>query len=621
MSRAVAVLGAALLTVLVATAGSTQTQSAGTGTSSISITSLVDQAVALFPQLDGEVVEVQGQTLTVSIGRKTGAQPGLALEAVREGREIRHPKTGAILGRAEEPIGRVVVTQVFDGYSLATADRGASIKPGDRVRTGATRVKLALLPLRGTGMREPMAEAATNEIYEALNRSGRFQLGSGDQVAAWLAQEKVSAEDFVGGRGAREVLQRFKIENLLVLHYTMVERKPYVDARIFTSARADAALATAFFVPPSVKPVPREQFSTGGKQQAPEKKQSLLARLLGLETDRTNYSAGEGALALKEIARLNFVITGMDVSGGATDQIPRMVLSDGERVYVYKIVNRALEPDWTYYARSLGRVISVQLADVTGDGTLSVVANRFDARIGMNSFIVGIRGGKPSILIDQVDSLLWAVDERGAGVKQTIWSQRYREESFFFRGHADRMVLRDGALVKEQAAIVPENFRATGATFANINGKTSRSLVYIDPQNRLRITTGTEEVWRSSTQVGGGAVKVEVVRQGIEARGGGRSVFYQMEPTPLAVDLDGDGIQEIIVPQNKDEDGIIGIVYRTAAGMRFQQVKSGFEGIIGGFGAIPGDDGTTPTLITAVVRYKSFLKAAGETQIIMTVAE
>jgi hypothetical protein len=50
-------------------------------------------------------------------------------------------------------------------------------------------------------------------------------------------------------------------------------------------------------------------------------------------------------------------------------------------------------------------------------------------------------------------------------------------------------------------------------------------------------------------------------------------------------------------------------------------VKSGFEGIIGGFGAIPGDDGAAPALITAVVRYRSFLKASGETQIIMTVAE
>src|SRR5438552_7063649 len=167
MPRAAAVVGIALVAVLVAPPGYTQTPAPTGGAPSLSITSLVDQTVALFPQLDGEVVEAQGPTVTISIGRKAGAQPGLVLEVVREGREIRHPKTGALLGRAEEPVGRVVVAQVFDGYSLATPERGASIKPGDRVRTTATRAKLSLLPLKGTGMRDPMVEAATNELYHA----------------------------------------------------------------------------------------------------------------------------------------------------------------------------------------------------------------------------------------------------------------------------------------------------------------------------------------------------------------------------------------------------------------------------------------------------------------------
>jgi hypothetical protein len=477
-----------------------------------------------------------------------------------------------------------------------------------------------LLPLKGGGVREPLMEAATNEVYAALARSGRFQVAAGDQIALWLAQEKIGGEEFLRGRGAREALQRFKAENVLALHYTMVERKPFVDVRLFTAGRSDPLLSTAFFVPPSVKPIPREQFSAGGRGgPTPERKQSLLARLLGLEADRATYSSGEGALALHEVARLGFAIVGMDVSVAPADRIPRLVLSDGERIYVYRIVNRALEPDWTFYARSLGRVISVQLADLTGDGTLSVVANRFDTRIGMSSLIVAARAGKPTVLVDHVDTLLLAVDERGTGVKQTLWTQRYREESFFQQGQADKVVLRDGALAREHAAIVPENFRATGATFSNITGKGSRGLAYIDAQNRLRITTGTDEVWRSSANVGGGGPKIEVFRPGLER--GGRSYFYQMEPTPLAVDLDGDGVEEIVVPQNKDESGVLAVAYRSAAGIRFQQVNSGFEGVIGGFGAIPAADGSSPTLITAVVRYRSFLRSGGETQIIMTVAE
>ncbi|HYE90681.1 MAG TPA: hypothetical protein VEA38_06675 [Terriglobales bacterium] len=624
MSRAVAVVAVAALAVMAATVGHSQTTTPAQAPvgAPVSITNLVEQTAALFPQLDGDVVETQGQFVTLSLGRGSGVQPGVALEAFREGREIRHPRTGAVLGRAEEPLGRLVVTQVFDGYAIAAPDRGAApVKVGDRVRTVGTRVKLSVLALKGPGVRDPLVEAATNEVYEALSRSGRFQVGTGDQVAAWMSQEKLTTEDLMAGRGAREALQRFRIENLLVLHYTMVDRKPFVDARVFTASRADAALSTAFFVPPSVKPAPREQFSSGGNRApAQEKKtQSLLARLLGIEADRATYSSGEGALALKEVARLNFAITAIDVSASPADQIPRMALSDGEKVYVYKIVNRALEPDWTFSSAGLGRIFSVQLADITGTGTLSVVVNRFDTRVGMNGYIVGLRNGKPALLVDQIDTIVYAVDERGTGTKQTLWSQRYKADGFYHKGYADKVALKNGSLVRESAAVVPDTFRATGATFSNIGGKTSRSLAYIDEQGRLRITNGLDEIWRSTTQVGGGPQKIEVVRGDVER--GGRSFYYKTEPAPLAVDLDGDGIQEIVVPQNKDEDGVIGVVYHTAAGLRFQQVKSGFEGIIGGFGAFASEDGVTPTLITAVVRYRSLLKAGGETQIIMSVSD
>ena len=87
----------------------------------------------------------------------------------------------------------------------------------------------------------------------------------------------------------------------------------------------------------------------------------------------------------------------------------------------------------------------------------------------------------------------------------------------------------------------------------------------------MRIHSGTEEIWRSSTVVGGGGPKIEVIRQ-IER--GGRSFFYQMEPTPLAVDLDGDGVQEIIVPQNKDDNGVIAVIFRTTSGCRFRPIST-----------------------------------------------
>ena len=98
-------------------------------------------------------------------------------------------------------------------------------------------------------------------------------------------------------------------------------------------------------------------------------------------------------------------------------------------------------------------------------------------------------------------------------------------------------------------------------------------------------------------------------------RAGGRSYIYTSEPQPLAVDLDGDGIDEIVVPQNQ-LPGRLAVVYKGPAGYRFQTVNSGFEGTVTALGAIPGE--SAPTLVIAVVRYQNWFNTVGETQIIMT---
>jgi hypothetical protein len=77
---------------------------------------LVDQVQALFPKVDGEVIEVQNGAVTLSLGSKDGLVPGVELSLYRQGRELRHPKTGEVLGRTEQQVGRLSIQQVFDRH-------------------------------------------------------------------------------------------------------------------------------------------------------------------------------------------------------------------------------------------------------------------------------------------------------------------------------------------------------------------------------------------------------------------------------------------------------------------------------------------------------------------------
>ena len=262
---------------------------------------LVDQVQALFPKVDGEVIEVQNGTVTLGLGSRDGLVAGVELALYRQGRELRHPKTGEVLGRTEQQLGRLAVQQVSEAYSTGTASQGSEVQPGDRARISAGKIKLSLVPLVETGVRETLADAAIHEVIDTLNRTGRFQIGLGDAIGVWLSQQGAKREDVLAGKGLDSVAERFKVENLLIVAFSRVQNKPYMDVRLFSFPGTSSRLSTALFVPPTIKPIAKGDYSAGGRResQTATPVRSFLARLLYGELDAGTYSSGESSIPLK----------------------------------------------------------------------------------------------------------------------------------------------------------------------------------------------------------------------------------------------------------------------------------------------------------------------------------
>ena len=582
---------------------------------------IAEQVARLFPVLQTDVVEVSGDRVTLAAGRQQGVVPGIELHAYREGRELVHPKTKQVLGRTEEPLGRLVVTEVADRYSVATLAPGArgALAAGDKARVVAGRVKLTIVPL-GSGVRPRLVEAATYDLVQELERTGRFQVVFGEQVAVWLGERAIPAEEFMRGRGVREAHEGFKLQHLLAVRYTTAQGKPFMDVRLFSSVLEQPLLAQALFVPPSVRASPSQQFSTGpGKDGAPLQRRSLLARLLSGNFEPNTYSAGASSIPLRSLAVFPFVVTSMDVAVGR-DSIPRIAVTDGQRVFQYRLVGEKLEPEWTYDKLMVGGILGVQFADVDGDGVLDVVVNRQDAKVGMLSYILTTRNGRAAVLVEDLPLILLAVDERGDGVPGELWAQPLNPDTFFSRGAVTRYVFKDKDLTASGQARPHDFFRLTGATFATLGpkDKAPRALAFIDEQNRLVIAQGGQELWRSSASVGRGLAqaRLEIMQSRTAV-----DKFVRMEPNPLAVDLDGDGIQEIVVPVNDEEAGRLVVVFLGPTGLRTQVVASGSEGVVTGLGVVPGADGAAPSLVMALVKRSGLLGTGGDTQLIMTVPE
>jgi len=596
--------------------GQSGSQAPAESTAPLSFKVLADQFAALFPAIQTDVVEVSDTRVILAAGRSQGAQPGLELVGYREGRELIHPRTKQSLGRTEETLGRLVVAQVFENYSVATHVDGLKVQVGDRARVTAGKIRLTVLPL-ASAARGRVAEVAVQEMLQELERTGRFQIAFGDQVLAWLGQERIGADDFMKGKGVQEAAQKFNLTHLLALHFATVEGKLFMDVRLFSRTGQAPLLQTTLLVPSTVRPKPTQQFSSGGGPgDVKVEKRSLLARLLSGDWEPNKYSAGASAIPVRLAATFPFLVVSMDVAVAPADKQPRLVVTDGQKVYVYRVNGEKLDAEWTFDKLMVGRILSVQFADLDGDGILEVVVNRQDAKAGMLSYVIAVRQGRPVALAQDTPLLLLAVDEQGEGLNRVVWGQRQDSQAFFAKGSATRYALKGNELVATTRAYVPDTFRLTGATFSNIGGKDTRALAYVDEYGRLRIAAGANEMWRSLSVVGGGIalaqIQIPMFQTSVDK-------FFKMEPNPLSVDLDGDGVQEVLVPVNEEEAGRVAVVFRGPAGFRMQIVQSGFEGMITGLGAIKGDTG--PSLLLAVLRRGGLLRDRGETQLIMTLPE
>src|SRR5262249_30998819 len=117
-----------LVSAMAATADAQTSPSGGGSEAPLSFKILVDQIAALYPVITTDIVEVEGDRITLAEGRAAGVTTGVELSTFREGRELYHPATKKLLGRTEEPLGRIVIKEVFENYSVAAQVEGKPAK-------------------------------------------------------------------------------------------------------------------------------------------------------------------------------------------------------------------------------------------------------------------------------------------------------------------------------------------------------------------------------------------------------------------------------------------------------------------------------------------------------------
>jgi hypothetical protein len=190
-------------------------------------TSLEELAVSIssyFPKVQGEVKGIQGDRLTLALSKKDGLMPGMVLTLWRDGKDILHPVTGAVIGRVEEEVGTAEVTSVADTSSTAVVKKKLKDpKPGDKARITPRKINIALLPLRADH------PEIIQGLAERLNEFGRFSVLGNDKVAVFIKDRKQRDSALV-----REMGTVFGLDAVISLGiYPSSDGKQMVTARIF----------------------------------------------------------------------------------------------------------------------------------------------------------------------------------------------------------------------------------------------------------------------------------------------------------------------------------------------------------------------------------------------------
>jgi hypothetical protein len=354
----------------------------------LSVEGLAQRIAAHFPKVTATVTAVQEDRLVLDQGSLAGLKPGYRLDLYREGKAFVHPLTKEPLGRHEQALGTAEIERVEEARAIALLREGRtglSVVTGDRARMTAGRIRAALVP---THLEEQTR--AMDDLYRALGETGRFALHDPDDLTRLLGARRMARvrED--------DPEQLRAIGKLLGVSYLFLCSSP--------EGRKGKSLDVRILSLPDLRTHDRilARVSSAGKPRSAGSTPDLLPPMLGAKLAIYQFT-------LPYVARL---VASGDLDGDGREEL---VISNGSRLFIYRVVEGRLEELWKEPARWAPREdLALYVADP---------AKRGQARIFLSSqeygqprsAILAYREGRVEVLAEKIPYFLRVLALPGEG--------------------------------------------------------------------------------------------------------------------------------------------------------------------------------------------------------------
>ena len=527
---------------------------------------IVNQIDSMFPPLEGVVVSVDRQILTLDLKQGQPVKQGDRLELIRFGRDIIHPVSKKKIGRKETDLGEVEIIEVRQNFSLAKLMDPTTtlVRASDGVRSPFNKLTFVVATPRIEAKRKTIdSDLLRVQLEEKLASHPRFQVPSFD-LDLWLLENNLSAQGLLTPKHLAQLRNQVKADYLLVSSVGSIKKKLVVSYKLY-SARTGQLEKQAKIL--------SDQLSNQYKKQGSPR---------GQEVQRSFSSPESGPLEYVGKQEFQFEVVDLDVGDINGDGREELVVIAPNRVIVYDYRNKKLKQVARFRAENKNhRFLGVDVGDINRNGRDEIfVTGRYDN--SLSSFVLEAGPGKQRLKKTWDDVNLYFRIIHPFGTRPTLLAQA-PGSSGPFHGPISRMVYRKGRYAARSKLKLPEvygtKFILYGLTSADIDGDRKREILMLDKNYKLRVYSASGRVLVQTEEHYGRDPRTFDL--GVREEGGG--IVQEGEPVPYRGRLRlirQENNRYLLLPKNTSAGGGLmpGLMVDTHGSITFLKLTpEGFE--------------------------------------------
>ena len=368
----------------------------------------------------------------------------------------------------------------------------------------AKKIRLAIIPVR-TGRTDMVPELARK-----MAASGRFDVLDAGKATTYLKDKQQAGPALV-----KELAKAFNLDGVIAVRTYPSAGRLLIVARIFHTADSKPPDTFAALLDSGSRPA-------AGAEALP----------LAVSARERGVNAPDLPLAARYFATA-------DLDG---DGRTEYVFSDGERLHIYRLESAAWKEVWVQSPDGAGGVKQLYLdaADVNGNGKAEIFVT-FMVKGKVSSAVFEEQSGTYR-RIAEMQGLVRVLLYPGKG--PVLIGQEFDEKRFYGRT-TKQYSWSGGAYAPVADFSLPKDVNLYGFVMADF-GEAHPLVVALNERNRLRVYSRETLIWESEERYGGTetpAVEPTADIYDVEQKVSIKCRFF-------AVDIDGDGKEEIITPKN-----------------------------------------------------------------------